>query len=685
MLRFLAARAALVPGLVLAASSVSLPAQAWNDARTQALVTRATERRAEQLADTGITDYVASAHGYLTFLAQVGEGFPDPPKVVKADELALEVYWRAPNHSKQLIVGRRDTLLLPTDIQYHRDHLGIVQNNFPSIIRLGEGDEVRDVTHPLSADGLIAYDFAIRDSLRISIPGRIIDVYEVQFRPRQDGVAAAVGAVYLARDDAQVVRMAFSFTRAALIDPALEDVAIVLDNALIEGRFWLPRRQEIEIRRSGTWLEVPARGIIRGRWEICCYRVNEGVPSTLFVGPEIVVAPPSRQAEHQFEGEILDAMPVEAQAATGEEIRRVQDQVRGLVSEEALLRARRTSLVAGGVSELLRFNRAEGLSPGFGVRRRLGAGVDVVFSGRYGLSDHELKGSLAVGWEAVRARAFREYRDLRDEPEASGLRNSIAAQEFGTDLTEPFDVRGLELSLALNTAGGLRWRVEGAWEWRDSVRLTASPARGVFAPIPPVASTEGPRLSLHLAHSPSPWLGGQASIQAEARAMELTDDANDRHRLLRVSGTLTWERAAGPGTLTWRSAGGIVWSRRPTPVVGLIFAGGPVSAPGYESHAFAANRLFSQRVEWAVPIAFPSVSLGRWGRIPGRASIVPLVHGVYVDRSAPFRPNDAGWYPAVGMGLTMFFDLLRLDVARGLRDGRWTFGVDLSRDFWGIL
>ena len=81
--------------------------------RSRALVERATARRAQQLADTGLVDYKATAHGYLTFLAQVGEGLAEPPKVVKADELAIEVYWRAPNLSKQRIVGRRDTLLLP--------------------------------------------------------------------------------------------------------------------------------------------------------------------------------------------------------------------------------------------------------------------------------------------------------------------------------------------------------------------------------------------------------------------------------------------------------------------------------------------------------------------------------------------------------------------------------------------
>jgi hypothetical protein len=106
-------------------------AQAWNDAQAIALVERASNRRAIQLADTALKDYRARAHGYLTFLAQVGAGFPEPPKIVKADELALDVYWAAPALSKQVIVGTRDTLLLPTDIRYHRDHLGIIQNNFP--------------------------------------------------------------------------------------------------------------------------------------------------------------------------------------------------------------------------------------------------------------------------------------------------------------------------------------------------------------------------------------------------------------------------------------------------------------------------------------------------------------------------------------------------------------------------
>ena len=262
---------------------------AWNGAPTMRLVDRAIDRRSAQLADTGLADYTARAHGYLTFLAQVGEGFPDPPRVMKTDELAVEVYWRAPDQSKQRIVGRRDTLLLPTDIQYHRDHLAIIQNNFPSVIRLGDGDEVRDVPHPLSPAGRSAYDFAIADSLAIRTNEKDIEVVMVRVRPRDERLPRAVGAVYIDRESATVVRMAFSFTRAALRDKYLEDVSVVLENCLVDGRFWLPYRQEIEIRRTGSWMDFPSRGIIRGRWEICCARTNTGMSPAVMIGPEVQI------------------------------------------------------------------------------------------------------------------------------------------------------------------------------------------------------------------------------------------------------------------------------------------------------------------------------------------------------------------------------------------------------------
>src|SRR3954470_12646584 len=104
MHRLLVAALAACSGVVALAPRAA-GAQQWNDARSRALVERATARRAQQLADTGLKDYKAVAHGYVTFLARVGEGLAEPPKVVKADELVNEIYWLPPPHRTQHTAG----------------------------------------------------------------------------------------------------------------------------------------------------------------------------------------------------------------------------------------------------------------------------------------------------------------------------------------------------------------------------------------------------------------------------------------------------------------------------------------------------------------------------------------------------------------------------------------------------
>ncbi|MEP7344099.1 MAG: hypothetical protein ABI877_02475 [Gemmatimonadaceae bacterium] len=664
----------------------------WNDERTTALVRRATELRQRQLADTGLVSYAATAHGYLTFLAQVGDGFPDPPKIVKADELALEVYWRAPNYSKQWIVGRRDTLLLPTDINYHRDHLGIVQNNFANIIRLGDGDEVRDVPHPMSGIGMAVYDYRISDSLRFDLPGRSMDVYEIKVRPKDDRVAAAVGAVYVSREDAQIVRMAFSFTRAALRDKYLEDVSIVLDNALQEARFWLPRRQEIEIRRTGTWMDFPARGIIRGRWEICCYKVNQPLPVEASIpGPEIVLAPEERRRDFVWHGGLLDSLPPDVRAATDEDVVRIQAEARAMVRAGALARAQSTTLAARRVSDIARITRAEGLALGTGVRHRVGHGVAIDASARFGFADHEPKGTLGLSWErpggaTLRIAAYRDYLDARDFAEASSIVNSFAAQEFGTDYTEPYDARGMAISATRRNAGRLQWR--GALEVirTDSVQVAARPVRGTYAPTIPALRGRLARFSLGLQRSTTPWIAGsEVRATVDLRGERVTPDEGAEVMLGRLWGSVEIERALGASRLALRTAGGVVWGPESIPAQDLFFAGGPTSAPGYASDRFAAKRFFSQRVEWHVPIPAPAFSLGRWGRAPARATLVPFVHVLGVGQGSAFRRPAEGLYPSVGVGLLPAFDLVRVDLSRSLRDGQWGFSIDIARDFWRIL
>lgn len=663
-------------------------AQQWNDPRTLALVQQATERRATQIADTALASYHADAHGYLTFLAQLGERFTEPPKIVKADELALEVYWQAPNLSKQWIVGRRDTLLLPTDIQYHRDHLGIVQNNFPNIIRVGEGDEVRDVPHPLSAVGLTEYDFAIHDSLQIALGPRNLEVYEVRVRPKNDRAPRTVGAVYIDKESGEVVRMAFSFTRAALIDKDLEDVSIVLENGLIEGRFWLPRRQEVEIRRTGTWLDYPVRGIIRGRWEICCYQVNVPLPAGMFAGPEILLAPRGTKQKVPFAGQILDSLPSDVRAVTDEDVAKVQEEARALVRAQALARSHTLSLSARNLSDFARVNRVEGLALGTGITRQLGDGFFVTARGRYGFDDRQAKGRGEIGFRrasgaGLSVAGYRDYRDASDEIERSLVINSIAAQEFGSDYTEPFDVRGV--SLAVKTATFAAWNatIEGAIERDDPLAVHASPASGVYEPTIDALAMRERRLSLILDRPTRLTFGGfeaQLRLQGDGISYRPLDSADYRF-MGRVSARGTFERPLGPSRIVAHSLFAAALGDNPIPAQHLVYLGGPTTGPGYDFHQFAGKLGASQRVELRFPAPFPSFKLGRYGRTPGTMTLAPYVNTTWISE----RAGANGWFPSVGLGALSVFDVLRFDVARGLRDGRWTFGFDVGRDFWGIL
>jgi hypothetical protein len=695
--------AAFVAACCLAGGAASRPLRAqtgaWNNERTRALVARAVELRERQLADTGLTDYRATARGYLTFLAQLGEGFAEPPRILKADQLALEVYWKAPNLSKQRILGRRDTLLLPTDINYHRDHLGIVQNNFPDAIRLGDGDEVSDVPHPLSRVGLAAYDYAVSDSLRLGFGGRAVSVYQVKVRPKDDRLPRVIGAVFLETETAQVVRMAFNFTRAAFLDRNLEDLAIVLENGLVETRFWLPRRQEIEIRRTGTWMDYPVRGIIRGRWEIGEYQVNGALPATLFRGPEIVQAPLYEQRRYPWRGRVLDSLPPDVRAVTDADVQRVQAEARALVRAEALRRARGTTVSARGVSDFARVNRVEGFAVGGGVTRRVGAGLSVSGRARYGFDDEQPKGELAVGWQRSPTRGMRlfarsDFREVGDEQEVSPLRNSVAAQEFGTDYTDPYRVQSVGLDVQLGRALGVTWRAEAALEDHDSLAVHATPARGRYEGTLAISPLRAGRVSVRLERPTAlAFLGTELRVAAELRGM-LTE--RETATVGRAALVAHLECPLGQMRLVSHSLLAAAHGSRGIPAQELVYFGGPTTAPGYEYHELVGAAGLSQRLEWQLPVPFVALPLGRFGRSPARATLAPFVQIALVGgghdpvrrtgASAGATPvRRAGGYSSVGLGLLTLFDLVRFDVARGLRDGRWSFSVDVSRDFWRIL
>jgi hypothetical protein len=693
---------------------------AWGDSTAIALARRAIARRMGELADSSLHDWRATARGHLAFLGQIGDGWIETPRLVQTEELALELAWRQPNVSAQRLVGRRDSLLLPGNVGYYRSRYAVVLNDLPDLIRLGDGQDVRDVPHPLSPAGLSLYDVALGDTLRIRLPGGAIDVQELLVRPRDASTPRVVGTVYLDASSAAVVRLSFTFTRAALLDKRIETLAVTLENGLVSGRYWLPRRQEVEVARRDRWLDIPARGVVRGRWDISGYSVNDSVPTAQLLARRPAWSSVSADSlkAYPFGGSVLDQLPPDITLTTDDEVRDVRIKAEAAVRDAMLVRRSGTALAGRGVSDALRITRTEGVAVGVGVSRTVASVVRPSARLRFGIADRALKGrvslarvtspgSAATGLELF---AERDYRDLA-RAERSSVANSLASL-VGSDASSQVDAHAVGVTLVQPLVPGRSARFELAIERQSALRARFAAPIGDFERVPEAIPTRGVRARVEIGESPRgvsggddwrrSWRVGVTAAHGRATpvpvsslidvAPTLSQLASPEATIVRLDGQATFERSWRNGTRGAAFAFGaqLQQGRGTVAPQQWLLAGGPTSGPGYDVHAFAGEAIATVRAEWRAAVPFVRVPLRQFGRAPGRVVLVPFVHAVGLGAAAPYSPVTGtrrvnGLYPAVGLGGLFVFDLLRIDVARGLRDGRWMVNFDVDRSFWGIL
>lgn len=667
----------------------------WRDAAADSLVARAIARRGRQLADSSLLSYRANAHGFLAFLAQLGEGVVIPPRVVQSEELALQIAWWQPGRSAQRLVGRRDTTLLPADVGYYRDRYGVVLDNLPDRIRLGDGQDVRDVSHPLGANAPQLYEYTMGSPVRIGLQGREILVDEVKFRPRNGALPGAIGSVYLDRESAAVVRLSMTFTRAAILDKRIETLVVTLENGLVREKYWLPRRQEVEVSRGSTWFDIPARGIVRGRWEISGYDVNERIPPETMALPRWSSAPRDSLRAHPFTGRVVDALPPEIQVASSEEVVRARVQAENAVRSAMLARPATASITGRGISDLARFTRAEGLALGIGGAHKSSTGFMLLARARYGFGDEQVKGHVAIGRAPAFGRlptfqlfAERDYRDL-GFAERAGVTNSLAAALFSSDYTTQVDTRAAGVLWRPSPTSAFTWRL--AAERDAPVGVHGAGLTRSFAPSLPAWTLRGGRVEVAGSGGtvpPEPMARRYVwALQASAGLYEGTVSPTREVRPLVARAQAQWQITQplpGDRALVAQSTAGMAGGRD-LPPQWLVFAGGPFSGPGYNWHAFGSRALLSQRLEFRTGVPAPSIPLKRFGKSPPRATLAPFVQVLAVASGTPERRTVRGVYPSAGVGMLLFYDLLRVDAARGLRHGTWRFSIDIDRSFWGIL
>jgi hypothetical protein len=661
----------------------ALVAQQWDAPAVTALVERALAARRQAQPDTTLVSYRTRAHGFVFFLAQAGRTLEGTPRLIKADELDVEVYWHAPATSKQRILGWRDGRWLPTDINYHRDHLGIVTNNFGDLIRLGDGDEVKDVPHPLAPDGPAHYEYRLRDSVEVIRPNGVMRLHEIEVRPRDPAAARVIGTMSIETTTAALVRFRFSFTPASYRESSLEDISVVLENAQVDQRWWLPWRQEIEIRRQVTWFDFPARSIIRGRWEIGDYDLNVALTPQALSGPSIGGLRHPQPDSSRWTVPLEDVIQEAGQPIEQQDLERVRAEVSRIVTDRILSGAARIRPGVPAVSDLVRVNRVQGLTFGAGIGVVATRQLSFRLKGAFGTSDERLTGSGRLVWSRgsveLTAEGGRGLRDIADRPLLSPLVNSLLAQEGGRDQGDYTLLDAVRGGVALKQ-GAVRLGVEGGFERSHSVRVEATPASGRYRPNPPlgVGDLAVGRLTLDA--------GATSLDRQRTSALSLTLESGSGDRdYLRATASLELLRTVGPGGLLLRFEGGT--GTRELPGYRSFAIGGWGTLPGERFRAFGGRRYALGHLEYQLAVPFPALPLGAFASTGDRMIVAPfLAAGVAggAMTGLPWQPSQQ-LRPVGGVALELFQRLLRIEGGMSLRTGHFQLTVDLSREWWDLL
>ncbi len=649
------------------------PSARWNSPLALELADRAVHARSHTFADTALRSFQAEAEGHVYYLAEFG----DRRQLVRADQVALRILWQAPDRALQTIVGRRHERRLPTTVRYHIDHLSVVLDNYGDLIRIGEGDEVRDVLHPAAPGALRRYDFRLVDSLDIEVRDRHTRVYRMQVRPSDPSRPGLVGSIYVDRETGAIARLRGTFTVASYVDPQLERVSVDLRSALWEGRWWLPAEQEVEVRRSVQWLDLSVAGVIRTEMRIGGYRLNEEPPYSLAPGERVASYPAARlEAYDDWQAGLYDA-GIRPSERTRTGLDEMVAEARELVGPRALLAAPSFRGHLPDATAAVRARRAEGLLLGAGARIRL---------------DPNTWAGLWAGWPFARERpqarltlarrigaSELELRLLADRladvgpfTGASGLVSTVGTAVEGEDWTDPFYESGGELlwnvpvGTATATLGAHALRHRSAW-------LAAGPlGSGSARPVRPVDAGTLTAVSLELASPVTRRLQADWRLSGRSEAgLAGPGDFGFTRLLVRLRA----ERNEPASAWGWAAGLSVGAGTGDLPAQRLFLLGGRGTLPGHPFREWAGDRVLLLDGEVSRDVARPwlrarlSAGAGRaWLGEPGARGAERLGLG------QPARVRGS-----VGAGVGLFYDLLRLDLHHGLGPGGdWELVVSMG-------
>ena len=664
-------------------------ATAWDSPVALAIARRAIAARAHTYADSSLTRFSAEVQGHVYFLGE----FRGEREIVRADQVALDVYWQAPDRALQTIVGRRHEIRLPTNIKYHLDHLSLVLDNFGDRIRLGNGDEVWNVLHPAAPDAVETYAYRLADSLEIRVRDRVARLYELDVRPRDAERPAVVGSMFVDRETGAIARLRITFTRAAYRDPQLESIALDLRSAFWEGRYWLPSDQQLEIRRALSWLDFPLESIIRTRLVVLEYDLDGAPPYELAPG-ERVASLPAGELDRFWQWESpLYGGPVEEEDRSIEDPGAALDRARSLVRPVDLIGGERLQIALPDASSAFRARRAEGVLVGGGGRARLGDATTASVWGGYATGSErvEARGALDRRLGAWDARVEGHLHGLRDAGffrPASGVSQTFGLLFAGEDYSDPFFEDGGRASIAHGLGSGRAevgvavLRQRGA----DLIMQTVLIGSRALRPVRPIDEGELVALDVRL---DMPLGRGLGTVWSAELAGEAASGAIGSFGFSRATLTLRGEREGLDSPWAWSSRLSVGVAGGDLPAQRLFLVGGRGTLPGYAFRRWGGDRVALWQGELSHALVSPWVRV----RLVGAAGWTDLAEPGAAAATRFGVVETPGVRTSAGVGLGLFYDLLRVDLVRGLegprrgdpRGGEWELLLSLNPMLWDIL
>jgi hypothetical protein len=507
------------------------PPPPYSNEATRRLIGEAMVRHRTQ--DSLVNDYRATIRYRMSFA--LGRRRWGRAMTLAAEEQQGTVHWQRPNDLRLDILGRRSkSRREDINLSTNFDRPWFVPRGLGDSVRFfGNDFPERAALHPLAQDGPEWYRYELEDSVSFANPdlGQV-KLYRLSVIPRRNGPSLIAGSMYLDAMTKDVVRLTFRYVGTALwIDEHDPDFdrdsskarranAIVnrilsvnadLEYSLQDGKYWMPYRQIL----AGQ-AQIPLISDVVVPFELITsfssYAINTGeavafeieLPDSGGVSeePEVEIEDntttyTSRRYADRWDGgryEVHRSPKDSLESFTGwtdsldldlspEDDKRIRELSSDLARVSEDLSSELTGRRLHGINyerfaDILRYNRVQGLSFGFGYQLR--APIDfTVFQGtaRLGISDGRLTGRLSAVRDApggtFTLSGYREVREIEPFTRNFAIGNSINALFVAHDNADYYLGEGASLTFERSLDRGIDLTLVGRLERQSTVDAEA--------------------------------------------------------------------------------------------------------------------------------------------------------------------------------------------------------------------